>query len=132
MRVNLDAIMLLKMLLDPGPLPQLTGLHIPPIGSQLVHSLSIVYPPKLIQAGLRNSFSWHAVADICCLRQQNVIFHYFHNLPLSQQLDPRLNDDDDIHPISHTTFTLPSPPCPSTRRTCSSYHCCCCVSARSD
>ena len=39
---------------------------------------------------LRNSFSWHAVADICCLRQQNVIFHYFHNLPLSQKLDPRL------------------------------------------
>ena len=40
---------------------------------------------------LRNSFLWHAVADICCLRQQNVIFHYFHNLPLSQKLDPRLN-----------------------------------------
>ena len=39
---------------------------------------------------LRNSFSWHAVADICCLRQQSVIFHYFHNLPLSQKLDPRL------------------------------------------
>ena len=39
---------------------------------------------------LRNSFSRHAVADICCLRQQNVIFHYFHNLPLSQKLDPRL------------------------------------------
>ncbi len=39
---------------------------------------------------LRNSFSWHAVADICCLRQKNVIFHYFHNLPLSQKLDPRL------------------------------------------
>ena len=39
---------------------------------------------------LRNSFLWHAVADICCLRQQNVIFHYFHNLPHSQKLDPRL------------------------------------------
>ena len=39
---------------------------------------------------LRNSFLWHAVADICCWRQQNFIFHYFHNLPLSQKLDPRL------------------------------------------
>ena len=42
----LDAIVLLKMWLDPGALPQLAGLHearlhIPPIGSQLVHSLSI-------------------------------------------------------------------------------------------
>ena len=39
---------------------------------------------------LRNSFSCHEVADIRCLQQQNVIFHYFHNLPLSQNLDPRL------------------------------------------
>ena len=82
--------MLLKMWLDPGAPPQLAGLHIPPIGSQLVHSLSIVYPLKAHMSWLRNSFSWHAVADICCLRQQNVIFHYFHNLPLSQKLDPRL------------------------------------------
>ena len=44
----LDAIMLLKMWLDPGAPPQLAGLHIPPIGSQLVHSLSIVYPLKLV------------------------------------------------------------------------------------
>ena len=85
----LDAIMLLKMWLDPGAPPQLAGLHIPPIGSQLVHSLSII-STKAHTSWLRNSFSWHAVADICCLRQQNVIFHYFHNLPLSQKLDPRL------------------------------------------
>ena len=40
----LDAIMLLKMWLDPGAPPQLASLHIPYIGSQLVHSLSIVCP----------------------------------------------------------------------------------------
>ena len=50
----LDAIMLLKMWLDPGAPPQLAGLHIPPIGSQLVHS--IVYPLKLIRAGCGTRF----------------------------------------------------------------------------
>ena len=55
---------------------------------------------------LRNSFLWHAVADICCLRQQNVIFHYFHNLPLSQKLDPRLGviANSAIHSGTSTIF----------------------------
>ena len=98
----LDAIMLLKMWLDPGAPPQLAGLHIPPIGSQLVHSLSII-STKAHTSWLRNSFSWHAVADICCLRQQNVIFHYFHNLPLSQKLDPRLiTYRGNVHPIDYS------------------------------
>ena len=44
------------MWLDPGAPPQLAGLHIPPIGSQLVHSLSIVYPLKLIRAGCGTRF----------------------------------------------------------------------------
>ena len=45
------------MWLDPGAPRQLAGLHIPPIGSQLVHSLSIVYPPlKLIWAGCGTRF----------------------------------------------------------------------------
>ena len=57
-----------------------------PTGTLTVYSIST----KAHTSWLRNSFSWHAVADICCLRQQNVIFHYFHNLPLSQKLDPRL------------------------------------------
>ena len=86
--------MLLKMWLDPGAPHQLAGLHVPPIGSQLVHSLrATVYSisTKAHTSWLRNSFSWHAVADICYLRQTNVIFHYFHNLPLSQRLDPRLD-----------------------------------------
>ena len=48
--------MLLKMWLYPGAPPQLAGLHIPPIGSQLVHSLSIVYPLKLIRAGCGTRF----------------------------------------------------------------------------
>ncbi len=91
--VLLDAIMLLKMWLDPGAPHQLAGLHVPPIGSQLVHSLrATVYSisTKAHTSWLRNSFSWHAVTDICCLRQTNIISHYFHNLPLSQKLDPRL------------------------------------------
>ena len=88
--------MLLKMWLDPGAPPQLAGLHIPPIGSQLVHSLSMVGPisTKAHTNWLRNSFSWHAVAVSWCLRQTDVIFHYFHNLPLSQKLDPRLDSSD--------------------------------------
>ena len=45
-----------KMWLDPGNPPQMAGLHIPPIGSQLVHSLSIVYPLKLIRAGCGTRF----------------------------------------------------------------------------
>ena len=39
--------------LRPG---QLAGLDIPPIGSQLVHSLSIVYQLKLIRAGCGTRF----------------------------------------------------------------------------
>ena len=80
------------MWLDPGAPPQLAGLHnIPPIDSQLVHSLHVYsISTKSHTSWLRNSFSWHAVADICRLRQKNVIFHCFDNLPLSQKLDPRL------------------------------------------
>ena len=55
-------------------------------GTFTVYSIST----KAHTSWLRNSFSWHAVADICCLRQKTVIFHDFHNLPLSQKLDPRL------------------------------------------
>ena len=42
----------------PGLRPQLAGLHIPPIGSQLVHSLSIVdlYPLNIIRAGCGTRF----------------------------------------------------------------------------
>ena len=87
--------MLLKMWLDPGATPQLAGLHIPPIGYRLPTGTltvdSISTKANNYTSWLRNSFSWHAVADICCLRQKNVIFHYFHNLPLSQKLDPRLD-----------------------------------------
>ena len=60
-----------------------------PTGTLNVYSRPI--STKAHTIWLRNSFSWHAIADIiCCLRQQNLIFHYFHNLPLSQKLDPRL------------------------------------------
>ena len=61
-----------------------------PTGTPTVYSIST----KDHTSWLRNSFSWHAVADICCLRQQNAIFHYFHNLSLCQKLDPRLH----LHP----------------------------------
>ena len=89
-RRALDAIMLLKMWLDPGAPPP-TGrftytTYRLPTGTLTVYSI----PTNAHTSWLRISFSWHAVADICCLRQQNVIFHYFHNLPLSQKLDPRL------------------------------------------
>ena len=40
----------------PGLRPQLASLHIPPIGSQLVHALSIADPLKLIRAGCRTRF----------------------------------------------------------------------------
>ena len=57
-----------------------------PTGTLTVYSIST----KAHTSWLRNSFSWHAVAVMCYLRQKNVIFHYFHNLPLSHKLDPRL------------------------------------------
>ena len=47
----LDAIMLLKMWLDPGAPPQLAGLHIPPIGSQLVHSYELVAELLFVACG---------------------------------------------------------------------------------
>ena len=34
--------------------------------------------------------SGHVVADVGCLRQQKFVFHFFHNLTLSQKLDPHL------------------------------------------
>ena len=43
-------------MLDPGASLQLAGLHIPPVGSQRVHSLHIVYPLKLIRAGCGTRF----------------------------------------------------------------------------
>ena len=89
----LDAIMLLKMWLDPGAPPQLAGVHIPPrgsIGSQLVHSLSIVYPLKLIRAGCGTRFRGMRSLTFAACGKKKIIFNYFHNLPLSQKLDPRL------------------------------------------
>ena len=77
---------------DTGAPPQLAGLHIGPTTYRLPTGTLTVYSisTKAHTSWLRNSFSWHAVADICCLRQQNVVFHYLHNLPLSKKLDPRL------------------------------------------
>ena len=82
------------MWLDLGPPPRPTGrfrytTYRLPTDTLTVYSIST----KAHTSWLRNSFSCHAVADICCLRQQDVIFHYFHNLPLSQKLDPRLNSN---------------------------------------
>ena len=79
------------MWLDLGPPPRPTGrfrytTYRLRTGTLTVYSIST----KAHTSWLRNSFSCNAVADICCLRQQDVIFHYFHNLPLSQKLDPRL------------------------------------------
>ena len=83
--------MLLKMWFDPGAPPQLAALHIPPIGSQLVHSLSIVYPLKLIRGCCGTRFRGMRSLTFAACGKKNVIFHYFHNLPLSQKLDPRLD-----------------------------------------
>ncbi len=85
--ILLSYIMLLKMWLDPGAPPQLAGLHIPHIGSQLIHS---VYPLNLIRAGCGTRFRGMRSLTFAACGQKNVIFHHFHNLPLSQKLDPRL------------------------------------------
>ena len=109
-----SAIMLLKMWLDPGAPPP-TGRFTTYTTYRLPTGTLTVYiiPTKAHTSCLRNSFSWHAVADIFCLRQQNVIFHYFHNLPLSQKLDPRLSMVGNVIPdyfgcAPHKCFQLGS------------------------
>ena len=71
----LDAIMLLKMWLDPGAPLQLAGLNIPPICSQLVHSLSIVYPLKLIRVGSGTRFrGMRSLTFAACGKKNSIIF----------------------------------------------------------
>ena len=91
------------MWLDPGlrlPTGRFTYTYMLQTGTLTVYSIST----KAHTSWLRNSFSWHAVVDICCMRQQNVIFHYFHNLPLSQKLDPRLYIDGHLSWAQHIDY----------------------------
>ena len=62
------------------------GLH--PLGIQLVQSLFKTAQYAVQRRPLLSSK--HAIADICCLRQQTFDFHYVHNLPLHQKLDPHM------------------------------------------
>ena len=56
---------------------------------------------QLIRAGCGSSFSGHAVADICCLQQQKLAFHYFHNLLSWLELETNGNHT----PSSPSSFT---------------------------
>ena len=118
--------MLLKMWLDPRAPPQLAGLHIPPIGSQLVHSLSIVYPLKLIRAGCGSRFrGMRSLTFAACGNKTlfSIIFttsplakswiracllwsphHYGHSFPVPNCIPQR-----NLTPCNTVTSLLPSP-----------------------
>ena len=54
-------------------------------------TLTIVYPLNLIRAGCGTRFrGMRSLIFAACGKKKTVIFHHFHNLPLSQKLDPRL------------------------------------------
>ena len=76
--------MLLNMCLDPGAPPQLAGLHIPPIGSQLVHSLSIVYPLKLILAGCGTRFRGMRSLTFAACGNKTLFYIIFTTSPLAK------------------------------------------------
>ena len=74
----------LKLWLDPGAPPP-TGrftytTYRLPTGTLTVYSIST----KAHTSWLRNSFSWHAVADICCLRQKKLFSIIFTTSPLAK------------------------------------------------
>ena len=58
------------------------------VNSRPLYSLNL----KLIRAGCGTHFRGMRSLTFAACGQKTVIFHYFHNLPLSQKLDPRLTD----------------------------------------
>ena len=57
-------------------------------------TLTIVYPLNLIRTGCGTRFRGMRSLTFAACGKKNVIFYHFHNLPLSQKLDPRLKSMD--------------------------------------